>query len=419
MKRSCLYLVVILCHQISFANNGSLFDVTSTTTQTGAILNITTTIPNHTYSMAGIKLNSSGYSLPNSGTECTKIENGHCFFSINNLTTKTITISGKVGTIDMSLCLNGNGPLSCQNYQVSISYAYVANDNNKILVCPIHSNGDFGDCFDSGASFSGPNVLTFNTAKTMAYITNYDLSFGTSSIQLCTVQPNYTLTSCNTLTNTGSAALSVPFGLVLNRAQTIAYIANGAGSPGQVLVCPINGNHIACENSGNTGIPFTYPQGIVFNQAQTIAYVTNDGIDEIYPPHVNAVSVCPIIAGTFGACIDSGHTGPAFSNPLGIVLNNSGTIAYVTNTDSTNTVSICPIQNDGTFGTCVDSGNTFNAPIWIVLNGDGTKAYVTNNTTNTVSVCPINSDGSFGACQNAGNIGGIAFSGPEGITLLE
>jgi len=407
MKKVYLYLMLILSCQVGFATSGAFFSVTSNTTQTGTILSITTTIPNHTYSIAGIKINNSGYHLTNAGSECTSIANGYCLFSVDNLSPKTITITGKVGQIDMSLCLNGNGPISCQNYQVSISYAYVANDNGHILICPIRSNGLFGACFDGAATFSGPNVLTFNATKTMAYVTNFD---GTGSVYLCAIQSDYTLADCHTLTNTG-ASFALPFGLVLNTLQTTAYIPNGSG--GNVLICPLNGDSTVCENSGNTGISFSYPLGIAFNQTQTIAYVTNNGVIS----GANAVSMCPITAGTFGDCVDSGNTGISFSNPQGIVLNSSGTIAYVTNTSSTSTVSICPIQKDGAFGKCVDSGNTFDYPIWIALNTDGTKAYVTNNTGSTVLMCPINDNGTFGTCQNAGNSGIPQFSGPEGITL--
>ena len=75
------------------------------------------------------------------------------------------------------------------------------------------------------------------------------------------------------------------------------------------------------------------------------------------------------------------------------------------------------MQNDGTFGACIDSGDIFDYPISIALNSDETQAYVTNNANSTVSICPLNIDGSFGVCQNANHTGISLFNGPESIVL--
>ena len=55
-------------------------------------LSILTTIPNHTYSLAGIKINSSDYKIDNSGIDCTSLRNGFCTFSINSITPASITL---------------------------------------------------------------------------------------------------------------------------------------------------------------------------------------------------------------------------------------------------------------------------------------------------------------------------------------
>jgi DNA-binding beta-propeller fold protein YncE len=409
MKTACLYFIFLMGYQTAFAASGAFFNLSSHTTSSGTTLTITPTISNHTYSMAGIKLNSSEYSLSSPWTDCTKIANGYCLFSVNSLSSKNISITGKAGNVSITLCLNGEGPLSCQNYQVIIKYAYVANDSGQILLCPIEANNNLGACYDAapGSQIQGPNVITFNNTRTKAYITNF--SSGNASVFLCEVQSNNMLEPCSNLINTG-VSFQLPFGLVLNKEQTNAYIANGSDQ--QVLICPLlaDGTFGTCQDSGNTGISFGYPLGITINHAQTKAYVTNNGN--------NTVSVCPIKGnGTFGACIDSGNLGVAFQSPVGVVLNNAETKAYVTNTGNTNTVSICPIETDGTFGQCIDSGNLFNYPVWIALSTGETVAYVTNNQNSTVSICPVNLDGSFGICQDSSNAG-VSFSGPEGITLI-
>ena len=144
---------------------------------------------------------------------------------------------------------------------------------------------------------------------------------------------------------------------------------------------------------------------------QGFAYVTNFTS--------NSISLCPINANnTFGACVSSGSSGIAFSGPRGIVFNSAATIAYVCNRTNS-TVSVCPINTNGTVGVCTASGNSgvaFNAPGGIALNSTGTLAYVSNVANNTVSICPIMANGLFGACALSGN-SGTAFSAPAGIAL--
>ncbi|KTC92359.1 hypothetical protein [Legionella cincinnatiensis] len=52
-------------------------------------LSILSTIPNHTYAAAGIKINTPGYKL----TGCTLINNGYCLFTVSNTSAASITIT--------------------------------------------------------------------------------------------------------------------------------------------------------------------------------------------------------------------------------------------------------------------------------------------------------------------------------------
>src|SRR5689334_3935361 len=49
-------------------------------------LTILTTIADHPYSSAGIKINSPYYSIANAGVSCTPLSNGYCMFSVSNTT---------------------------------------------------------------------------------------------------------------------------------------------------------------------------------------------------------------------------------------------------------------------------------------------------------------------------------------------
>ena len=55
-------------------------------------LSISTTIPNHVYPLAGIKINTPGYVLANLGLDCTTDDNSYCLFSVSSSQTKTISL---------------------------------------------------------------------------------------------------------------------------------------------------------------------------------------------------------------------------------------------------------------------------------------------------------------------------------------
>ena len=131
MLKIMIIILTLLGSQISFASNHLFFNITAINTT----LNITTTIPNHSYTNAGIKINTTGYSLKNAGTDCVPISNGYCLFSVSDTSTKAISLTGSTGNVNMTLCLNGAGPLSCQNATIAITAgpknAYIANDKDR------------------------------------------------------------------------------------------------------------------------------------------------------------------------------------------------------------------------------------------------------------------------------------------------
>ena len=55
-------------------------------------LNIIPTVPNHVYSYAGIKINTAGVTLVNSGLDCTPMNNGYCMFSVSNTAPKSMIV---------------------------------------------------------------------------------------------------------------------------------------------------------------------------------------------------------------------------------------------------------------------------------------------------------------------------------------
>lgn len=105
-------LMALIFSAVCCANpTGLLFNANFT----GGSFNITTTVPNHIYPAAGIKINTPGYILTGQGTQCIPINNGYCLFTVSNTQQKVLSVSG-AGPVSITLCLNGQGPLSCQIY---------------------------------------------------------------------------------------------------------------------------------------------------------------------------------------------------------------------------------------------------------------------------------------------------------------
>lgn len=374
----------VLCFSLllgqAAAAAGLFFDVTLS----GSTLNIKTTIPYHTYPGAGIKINSAGFSLTNAGSECTMAGNGYCLFSVSNATTKTISITGSSGTLNVTLCLNGNGPLSCQNYNVvfgsSSSMAYVANGSN-VQSCPVNTDGTFGSC-SASQTFNGATGVALDTVANRAYVTEN----GSNQVSVCPIIAGGGFDICFDSTGVG---FDGPDGVAINSAGTFAYVSNVTS--GKVRACQINsdGTFGTCaSNSIGSGIPF----GLTLNNAGDRIYIaTQDSL--------GVVQVC-LASGTTVFC-GGMPIGNTFNLPVGVALNPLNTILYVVNNGS-DTVSVCPLSGGGALGTCIDSGQLFvTGPQGIAINAAGTKAYISYNTT-SVSECTINpTDGTFSSCVNA------------------
>jgi len=155
--KKVVFLISLLFCQTSFAihEKSGLFFNLATTSST---LNITTTIPNHSYPNAGIKVNTSGFSIQSG---CTANANGYCLFPVSDTSSATISMTGPVGGVQVTLCLNGLGPLSCQQYAVSrrSSQIFVGDvATNYVLTFPADGNGNISPIYNLSGSNTGNNV---------------------------------------------------------------------------------------------------------------------------------------------------------------------------------------------------------------------------------------------------------------------
>lgn len=386
-------------------------------TTNGIAINVSTVADNHIYPWVGIKINTPGYSLKHAGSECTPNGNGYCLFSADDRHPAPITITGPIGTINIELCLNGRGPLSCQNYTVSRtapSFAYITNGgNDTVSICPLNVDGSIGSCsittgnntFSFGG-VGGGSGITINAEHTIAYVTNYH----NSTVSICALNNNGSFGTCTV--SKGNGTFSLPAGsIAINSRNRLAYIANFGSNV--VSICPINpdGTFGNCTTSNGNGTFLTATQ-VTLNSAATFALVGTNS---------NVISLCPINNdGSFGQCATSDGNG-TFSLTQGVAFNASESYVYIGNYGN-NTVSACQINNNGTLGTCsVNVSPTFNFSngelVCLFMSSPINIGYIPNNGNNTVSLCLVStSSGTLGTCTIS--TGGGTFFQPSAVTLV-
>ena len=395
------FLLGLALIQPVHAKPGFLFDVEVI----GTTVTITTTLPAHTYSHVGIKV-SPPASLANPAAECTMAPNGYCLFSASNTISKTISIVRPGGPFVITLCLNGTGALSCQNYRIdSPRFAYVPNfgangDGTNVSLCLVSSKtGLLSSCETTGSGFDGPTDIILNATKTRAYISNYH----GDDVSVCSVDTGSgALSNCTPAGSFGNN--SSPQGTALNATGTLAYIALDCAD--EVKWCLVNNDGTFNTNNCGSNTAFNRPSDIILNAKGNQAYVPNR--DD------NSISICSI--DQTGALINcQGAGGAGFSAPEGVSLNTSGSRLYVGN-DGTDFVSFCSVNPaTGLLSNCQPTGGGFNGFGNIGLDPSNTYAYVPNST--TVSVCLINA--ATGELYNCVDSGGTGFNSPTSVLLSE
>lgn len=105
----CLWLI---CSLVS-ASSSPFFTVA----MDGPVMTITTNTPNHTYLKAGLRLETPGYGILSG---CNPDPKGYCLLSVSHEQPAVITLSGPVGSISASMCLNGSAPYTCEKKVIKI-----------------------------------------------------------------------------------------------------------------------------------------------------------------------------------------------------------------------------------------------------------------------------------------------------------
>lgn len=406
------FLLCLLSQTLSAnAASGSLFNVTYQNNS----LAITSTVTNHVYSFAGIKVNTAGFSLAGG---CQNTSNGYCLFTASNKQAANIAVTGSGSQLSLTLCLDGRSRLSCQNYSVSTGsanttprFAYAGNFSGlpAIVVCNMNPDGSIiqSSCTDAGGGSVLPGgVSGIAIRNNIAYITN---SQSVPNVYTCAVTANGLFTSClaNTI-STPSNYLAIYGWIALSPDNQTAYIPD-TNLSGQVLSCPVSNGTVGpnCTVEAATIGLGSFSAGITMNAAGNIVYIATGSSN---------VLVCDINNGVFSNCTTKTGDGTNnFSYTGGVALNNTGSILYVTDNVEGNVFACSPTTvnpSSHLFSSCFVA-TVIPSAYGITLNAANTMAYVTDFGSN-IYACPIQNDGSFGTCTPYTN---AALQSTTGITL--
>ncbi|MFI4919110.1 MAG: hypothetical protein ACHP65_06105 [Legionellales bacterium] len=342
-------------------------------------LTVLTTVPNHSYASAAIKINTPGY-VP---TGCTPLSNGYCSFSVSN--TK-------------------NASIYCRPSSLS-KWAYVSDLSSNLWQCPINStSGEFTTAC-TALTNSPAFVSTVGTVlNTFAGTTYAYIGDNSPILWQCPINTTTGTFSapCVALTNTTSFA--VTFGATFNTfaGTTYAYVSDFSSTLWQ---CPINATtgefSGSCAALTNTSA-FTRILGVTFNTfaGTTYAYVS-DSSDTLWQ--------CPINTATGGfsaACTALTNT-TSFAYSTNVTFNTFAGTTYAYVSDDSDTLWQCPINTatGGFSAACTALTNVISFFETTDMTFDSfagtTYAYVSDFSSNLWQ-CPINTaTGAFSAACTA------------------
>lgn len=230
------------------------------------------------------------------------------------------------------------------------------------------------------------DATTINVVELRAYIVNRTLN----SVSLCTIDPDSD--AINECADSGAGTIfNNPIGIRLSVDKTFLYVGNSGNNT--VTVCALDETDGTLSDCATSGSGFNQPVRFDFNTDGSLVYIANSGTD--------TVSVCTVDEddGSLSDCTSTAGGDILTAND--VALDNANAYAYVSDLNS-NAVFVCPINDDGLFDTCVDSGAgaTFSNTTSMTFNNDSSLVYVNEG---TITLCDVNATtGAFSNCQDSG-----------------
>ncbi len=217
--------------------------------------------------------------------------------------------------------------------------------------------------FTIQGSNTSPVNATLNIRESFLYVTNASLQPYT--LYRCSIEDDAQVDNC--IDAGGGNAFASPTGLVINKAGTLAYVANNTGNP-PVMKCAISaeGLFTNCEDAGGGSVlPFNGPYGIALTADESKLYVAN--------AQGGFVSVCPISAnGSLGDCIEARDDQFSANS---VILSPSSNYVYVTDPGAALSLPLCQHDSEGKLVNCVngDPGFVLSGPHSMAINSIGSR----------------------------------------------
>ncbi|MEO8105670.1 MAG: kelch repeat-containing protein [Candidatus Saccharibacteria bacterium] len=319
-----------------------------------------------------------------------------------------INADGSVGTCVQQTAALASG-VSFHTSIVSGGNLYVIGGyngaySNDINVCPINADGSVGTCTVQAAAFT--TARSYHTSVVyngyLYIIGGYDGTTYQNDIQ-------YLLLGTTAATSTGIVGATVQQTAAFTTARWghasvvyngYLYIIGGAGNLNDIQHCPLDSNgsvgtcvqQTAAFTTGRNGHTSVVHNGYLY------IIGGNNGA------YQNDIQHCLLNAdGSVGTCVQqtaafttarSEHTSVVYNGYLYIIGGNS----YL------NDIQHCPLNSNGSVGTCVVQGSAFTTArsrfTSVVYNGNlyiigGSSA---GGVLNDIQYCPINTNGSVGTC---------------------
>jgi hypothetical protein len=261
-------------------------------------------------------------------------------------------LAAATGTLQLNYSYNSNSG-AAKTGSVMIPYAATTNNNLVVTASP---SGSISAVVNSG---SVPVKLTFTTDDGNP-ATAITITSGLGALPAGWSGPA-TFSCASASTGTGCQ-------LALTYAPTV----NGSGTVA-----------LGYSYKDNAGTTKTGTANLAYASIPGFLYLTDN---------TSAVVRCSV-SGVDGSLSSCASAATGLSATTGIAF--SGNFAYVTPGIVSTDVDVCPVNADGSLGTCT-SAVTFGAPSALAVNGG--YLYVTDTSNPQVYSCPINTDGSLGAC---------------------
>lgn len=283
-----------------------------------------------------------------------------------------------------------------------IHYAYVAT-GDLINICNLDTNMKLNDCIAIPSPIISLTGVVLDPQGKNMYLSSENVH--ESNIASCNMTNNHLLGKC--ITQSYSTAIK---GLALN--STTLYLAGLSVLSGEPTIkCELTDEMLGTCSKAQIVSTINAPQSSPIIASNGYFYAL--GIDNNHYP-LNYMQRCNISPKN-NMLIDCQQTGGLlghnnFPAAGGMAINNSSTFAYVlisTNRHIDDSISICPIDSSGNISTtCVSTpAQDANGQNTLVLGSRPFNPTIFNNTlfipnkdSNTVSACPLKQDGSLGVC---------------------